>query len=53
MDPWHVWEVSESCVEWVCVVVLSRLLPVIEAWQDAGSWLEIASLNSAGFLVER
>jgi hypothetical protein len=52
MDPWHLWEVSESCVEWLCVVVLGRLLPAIEAWLGAGSWLEIASLSSAEFLLE-
>ncbi len=52
MDPWHVWEVVESCVEWVCVIVLARLLPVAAIWLGTGSWLETASTSSVVFLLE-
>ncbi len=52
MCPWHLWEVTESCVEWLCVVVLSRLLPEAGSLSGTGSWLVIVSMSSVEFLTE-
>jgi hypothetical protein len=43
MDPSHLSLFIGSCVQWVCVVVQARLLPVVESWLEIGLWPEIES----------
>lgn len=58
MDLWHLWFLSVSCVEWVCVVVPARLQWIAAAWPELGlwpeieSWWEIASTSFADFPIE-
>ena len=46
MDPMHLWEVAESCVQWACVVARAGLYRSIE------SSLVIASSGSENSLMD-
>jgi len=57
LDADHLWFVSVSCVEWVCVVVRVRLAelaawPDIGLWPGIGSWWAIASPSFADYRIE-
>ncbi len=53
MDPWHLWEVTESSVEWCRVFVGAKVLPVIAAWSiPVVFWSATVSTSYADFPID-